>query len=257
MEWWNPSCSSSAWSTFSSSTSRQLARFTRSEMARRLRSSRAIASSTPVVGCGGSSRGSAGRKNSVTLLHREHLVHVRAAELEDAQHPGVRGDDLEPGGHLLEERSLALGVIEAQLKPVQVVGDRREDLDGGVRVLPHVPLGLVEELVGERHVRLVHQVHLADLGDVRLALQRAGGHHRRDDALEAGGDVAQGDHRRLRSRAPQRRLERLAGGRTGRLEEQRLHPEPHRHRRPDLGPEHEGPRALPAARASGRDRARY
>ncbi len=71
-----------------------------------------------------------GRKEEACqLLDRQDLVHVGAAELEDAQHPGVGGDDLEPGRHLLEERPLALRVIEPQLQLVQLVGDRREHLD--------------------------------------------------------------------------------------------------------------------------------
>src|SRR5581483_11916193 len=57
--------------------------------------------------------------------------------------------------------------------------------------------GLREELVRQRHVLVVHEVDAREVGDVRHAVGRRRRDHRRDDALEARGDLRQRDGGRV------------------------------------------------------------
>jgi hypothetical protein len=79
-------------------------------------------------------------------LDLEKLVHVGGEQAEDARHPGVRRDRLDPRRHLIEQRTARLRTHEAHAQPVGGERQRVPQHDQRLRILEHVAHGLVEEL---------------------------------------------------------------------------------------------------------------
>ena len=89
-----------------------------------------------------------------------------------------------------------LRALELEIQHPVRLPDEVRHADPRARVLAHVPDGLAEELERERHVRLVHVVHLRDDGRVRDAVGRAGDHQRRHAVVQHRADLLGQSRRR-------------------------------------------------------------
>ena len=120
----------------------------------------------------------------------------------------------ELGLHALEQRPRVLGAQVAHREPVLRAGVRVDHDHRRARVLEHVLPRLAEELERQRDVLRVDVVHFGDVGDVRRAVARAGGDHRRHGAFEARSQRCAATSGMVRARA-------VAGAGAGRLLEGR------------------------------------
>lgn len=115
-------------------------------------------------------------------------VGVGAAQPEHPGHAVRRRDAGELGLDRLEERALGLGAQVVQLEPVDRGRVRVHRQRLGPRGGEDVGAGLGEGLEGQADVVWIDVLDLREVGDVRRALARAGGHRREDRALEALAD---------------------------------------------------------------------
>jgi hypothetical protein len=90
--------------------------------------------------------------------------------------------------HILEQRPFGLGAQILQREPVVHTARRIDDLHHGVGIGEDVLASLAEELKGQCDVRVVHIVHLRQVGHVGCAVQCAGGELCGDCTLEAAAD---------------------------------------------------------------------
>ena len=153
----------------------------------------------------------------------EHPVDVGGPELEDLHHPAEGGEGVDVAAQPLEHRPAPLGALVHDGQPVLVVGHRIHQQHARPRVLGQVLHGLREELVRQRDSLVVDPVHPRQVRDVRRAVGRRGGDHRRDGAAEAALQLRQlhVEHARLVAR-PSARPRPRPGARAGRLVEHLL-----------------------------------
>ena len=151
---------------------------------RRTRASLTEPTSRPIACIGQVDR----RGNQVELRPRGRR---RAAQLEDVLHAGERSDRVDVTPEPFEQRAPPLRPLVREEQPVAVVTQRVDDDDGRPRVLGEVARRLREELVRQRDVLVVDHVHAREVGDVGHTVGRRGRDLGRDDAFEAGLDVAQ------------------------------------------------------------------
>jgi hypothetical protein len=128
------------------------------------------------------------------LLDAVHRIQVGAAQPEHAGHAGVRRDAGELGFHALEERAFGLGAQVVRGDAVHRAVRRVDHQQLGHRVGEHVAPRLVEELERQREVACIDVFHLRDVGDIRSAVGRTGGHHARDRTFQAGPDGVEIEH---------------------------------------------------------------
>ena len=136
------------------------------------------------------------------LFHIDDAEDVGAEEPEDLFEPMVRGDPGKLGLHRLEERPGRPRLHIVKIEPVLRQRGRIEYLDTGLPGREQVSAGLVEELVGQRDMRLVHPVDLADHRGVGDPVGVAGAERGRRDALHRTAQRAQVGHAHLGSSAP-------------------------------------------------------
>ena len=136
-------------------------------------------------------------------LDAHDFVDVGRTQLEDALEPAIGRNRFDAQRHPLEQRSARFRshVFQPQAPALPGVGIDHDDQRLGV--LGDVAAALVEELVGQRHVRRIDVVHVTEVRRVRQAVGRAGEELRRQQALEAGGERLERDaHGRGTSSAP-------------------------------------------------------
>lgn len=124
-------------------------------------------------------------------LHVQHAVHIRASQVVDLVHAGMRGDAGELGLHSLEQRAFALGAQVLKLQAHAGGGVGVVDGDGGAPCGQDVLAAAVEELERQSHMLLVHILGLRQVAQMRHTLGRGAAQHGRDHALEHAADLPQ------------------------------------------------------------------
>ena len=122
------------------------------------------------------------------VLDLEHLIDVRALQLEYTCHAGMRRDAGQVRLHPLEQRTVGLGAQVTDVQHVARGGVRIDQEHRCARVREDVRTGLVEELKRQRDVRTIDVVHMRDIRHVRCPVGVAGCDEARHDTLEAGAD---------------------------------------------------------------------
>lgn len=116
----------------------------------------------------------------------EHPVDVRTAQHEHLVHVGLCRDAGELRLHVFEQRTFGFGAHVMQLEAEVAEAAGFDHLHLCVRMREHVLACLAEELIGQRHVFGVDEMHLRGIGHIRRAVPGAGGDDGWNRAVEAG-----------------------------------------------------------------------
>lgn len=125
------------------------------------------------------------------LLDPVHAEDIGAPQPHDLGHADLRAARLELQGDPVEQRSGIDGAHEADVEQELVAREAIDEDQRDMRVGTHIRRRLGEELVGEGDMLLIDPYHMGQVGNVRHAIGRSGGDDGGDDALEAGGEVAE------------------------------------------------------------------